>query len=838
MAIACCAVDEREHDEESDSDSISVAEKVDDDHQPEEDDGDDAGDDDEAEDERCLEHLVAVRAQVEAEEVKQEAEEEPLTELETEEVKLEEGREALLGGDRNTKGSTELHSVGATSCQSVKLESSAVDPRPARPLRALLFHTWQPVEYYSTKNAAWIPARVLKQYPEQNAYMLDRQPFALASKVRSAVNAEVAGDAMGPSSPLAVILQEGSCSAGSGKCAPGHEESAPGDFVEYYSKSSGKWCPAEVLSFDVKSQTYDLDIKKRAIAERVRKATSLPSLESLEKVRKAKADMMVERARRAKLQASEKEQATPVQAAAAQALAVAEAEASEAETEAPAEEAEAEPEEEEEGAEAAASHHMAPLAPLRAAPRERAPSSKRPASKPLPPSPEVSAQVDLAGSALQADLADMAVRKMLTHARSKALARPVIRPEEPDEEPESRPSLARSAEPAAVLPPDPFSSHRQPSSPQPCIQQQEQKVSATSAGLRKLKKKLRKLEKTTKTRDISRKPRRAAAVKPEQGAEKSGPGSPSSSSVEAKKSEKSGEDDSSSQACKKSPSGAPSNSSSSSPGKKNWRAKRESTDSSSSRDVKRCRPLSSKRRPWRSSSKRASSRRATAPSEGAATSKKALALLVKRERARSSSERASLRRARRRSPSHRRRCRPPAQRKATITAEGLLRNEEYLSKSRSRRCSISPPAGVWRKSRSRSQSKPRERRRSSSATLSEAQQKRIKREDRAYRAGVPEAGVCPKTELLCAKTEATDDVPNSSHLMCPFRKLPDRELMCANPRCWFLVHTEEGFGGFCCRKCFWVLDTGSKSKKKHGPACEHREGPVDADRAEPIQPQD
>jgi len=60
--------------------------------------------------------------------------------------------------------------------------------------------------------------------------------------------------------------------------------------------------------------------------------------------------------------------------------------------------------------------------------------------------------------------------------------------------------------------------------------------------------------------------------------------------------------------------------------------------------------------------------------------------------------------------------------------------------------------------------------------------------------------MCPKTELMCAKieakTEATDDVPPIGNpLMCPFRKLADRELMCANSKCWFLVHTGPGFGG-------------------------------------------
>lgn len=49
-----------------------------------------------------------------------------------------------------------------------------------------------------------------------------------------------------------------------------------------------------------------------------------------------------------------------------------------------------------------------------------------------------------------------------------------------------------------------------------------------------------------------------------------------------------------------------------------------------------------------------------------------------------------------------------------------------------------------------------------------------------------------------------------------------REIGCTNPRCQFLVHTDARYGSFCCMKCCWVYDTGSKTKKKHAHDCEAR----------------
>jgi len=63
-------------------------------------------------------------------------------------------------------------------------------------------------------------------------------------------------------------------------------------------------------------------------------------------------------------------------------------------------------------------------------------------------------------------------------------------------------------------------------------------------------------------------------------------------------------------------------------------------------------------------------------------------------------------------------------------------------------------------------------------------------------------------------------------------------LMCAAPNCYFLVHSDPAFGGYCCRKCHWRFDNQSKSKKKHGELCEQRAAPANAVKAEAIPPDD
>eukprot|EP00746_Dinoflagellata_sp_MGD_P038400 gnl/MRDRNA2_/MRDRNA2_192393_c0_seq1.p1 gnl/MRDRNA2_/MRDRNA2_192393_c0~~gnl/MRDRNA2_/MRDRNA2_192393_c0_seq1.p1 ORF type:complete len:187 (+),score=28.69 gnl/MRDRNA2_/MRDRNA2_192393_c0_seq1:111-671(+) len=65
-------------------------------------------------------------------------------------------------------------------------------------------------------------------------------------------------------------------------------------------------------------------------------------------------------------------------------------------------------------------------------------------------------------------------------------------------------------------------------------------------------------------------------------------------------------------------------------------------------------------------------------------------------------------------------------------------------------------------------------------------------------------------------------------------------LMCANERCWYLVHTQPSYGGYCCKKCHKidVCGPGSKKSKNHGVNCEQRVAPDGALRAPPVPPQD
>ena len=62
--------------------------------------------------------------------------------------------------------------------------------------------------------------------------------------------------------------------------------------------------------------------------------------------------------------------------------------------------------------------------------------------------------------------------------------------------------------------------------------------------------------------------------------------------------------------------------------------------------------------------------------------------------------------------------------------------------------------------------------------------------------------------------------------------------MCANERCWYRVHQEESFGGFCCKRCHNHSEMPSEDgrKHKHGRECGRSEAPDDARRASPQAP--
>lgn len=110
------------------------------------------------------------------------------------------------------------------------------------------------VEYYSESQQKWIPAKVIRALPDHNAYQLDCQPFAPAGRVRKVGESDA--------SSTEPVVSKTSLPEG---------VYAPGEAVLYYSESQRKWQPAKVLRYHATTQTYDLDIRRGAIAERVKR---------------------------------------------------------------------------------------------------------------------------------------------------------------------------------------------------------------------------------------------------------------------------------------------------------------------------------------------------------------------------------------------------------------------------------------------------------------------------------------------------------------------------------------------------------------------------------------
>jgi len=64
-------------------------------------------------------------------------------------------------------------------------------------------------------------------------------------------------------------------------------------------------------------------------------------------------------------------------------------------------------------------------------------------------------------------------------------------------------------------------------------------------------------------------------------------------------------------------------------------------------------------------------------------------------------------------------------------------------------------------------------------------------------------------------------------------------LMCHNPKCWFLVHEDVAYGGFCCKWCHARHVTSSRTKKRqkqHGTLCAQMPAPEAAPRAPMVPP--
>lgn len=75
----------------------------------------------------------------------------------------------------------------------------------------------------------------------------------------------------------------------------------------------------------------------------------------------------------------------------------------------------------------------------------------------------------------------------------------------------------------------------------------------------------------------------------------------------------------------------------------------------------------------------------------------------------------------------------------------------------------------------------------------------------------------------------------------PTNRLPPGRagLLCANPRCWFLVHEKPIYGGYCCKKCHYrhATNTNNNTKtKRHGLQCAQKDAPEGAPRAPEVPP--
>uniref|UniRef100_A0A7S4VAK9 Guanylate-binding protein N-terminal domain-containing protein n=1 Tax=Alexandrium monilatum TaxID=311494 RepID=A0A7S4VAK9_9DINO len=116
------------------------------------------------------------------------------------------------------------------------------------------FKPGEVVEYHSTSQGKWIPAKVLTVNP-QGTYDLDCKPDVSPEKIRRRAQ-----------QPLG--------SGGSGSMYK------IGDIVEYFGATQSRWVSAKVLKIN-DSGTYDLDCKPDVLPEKIRRPASLASAGTL-----------------------------------------------------------------------------------------------------------------------------------------------------------------------------------------------------------------------------------------------------------------------------------------------------------------------------------------------------------------------------------------------------------------------------------------------------------------------------------------------------------------------------------------------------------------------------
>jgi hypothetical protein len=115
------------------------------------------------------------------------------------------------------------------------------------------------VEYYSTSQRCWIPAKVLAFDPSTCLYDLTCKQQVPALKIRSAMSGEIEG--------VRPAAARGVASADTGCGTPGFQDTGiwfpPGCSVEYESTTAESWIPAVILAYHADSGLYDLDCKSQ-----------------------------------------------------------------------------------------------------------------------------------------------------------------------------------------------------------------------------------------------------------------------------------------------------------------------------------------------------------------------------------------------------------------------------------------------------------------------------------------------------------------------------------------------------------------------------------------------
>uniref|UniRef100_A0A7S1ASL0 Calpain catalytic domain-containing protein n=1 Tax=Noctiluca scintillans TaxID=2966 RepID=A0A7S1ASL0_NOCSC len=120
-----------------------------------------------------------------------------------------------------------------------------------RKVEAVVFPAGSAVEFYSISAQQWCPAMVVSYHPEQSLYDLDTRIGVPADRLRK---------------PTGVAPQRVQCVAAI----------SPGEAVEYFS-SQHQWIAARVISFDLGTNTYNLDIKIGAPSTHVRRPGCVPA---------------------------------------------------------------------------------------------------------------------------------------------------------------------------------------------------------------------------------------------------------------------------------------------------------------------------------------------------------------------------------------------------------------------------------------------------------------------------------------------------------------------------------------------------------------------------------